>query len=182
MGTNNVLYSFDYLTGKASAVGPTGVSVACLHQVWSNSLAGVGNSLFYTYQLFDANTGASLDEAQVYKIDPRTGAAKLLGPVGVSPDLPFFGAGSVDGILYGFTVDTSTLVERSTQSTNRRVKPLSLQTWSRALRAFSSAVAVPEPGVSVLAGTGLVMFGLYFRLRTRSKLRRIQPHAPELRS
>lgn len=154
--TSNVLYTFNPLTGQATVIGSTGIPAAGAGQTWSNSLAGVNGNLFYTYQLFDANTGSPLDEAQVYRIDPATGAATLLGPVDVSADLPFFGAGSVAGVLYGFTVDINTLVREIYTIDEQTGKASFVTDVAPGLPGILSATAVPEPSHLFLAGLGLV--------------------------
>jgi hypothetical protein len=74
----NNLYSVSSRTGKATMIGPTGIP-AITSPRYSSSFAGNCTSLFVTIHEADGN-GNILQGPSLYRIDPRTGAATLVGP------------------------------------------------------------------------------------------------------
>lgn len=100
---NNDLYSINRSTGKAKKIGSTGIPVpdfnAC---VSANSLAGAEGFLYFTWEVVD-NTGGcqSVTPSALYRINPYTGEATLVGATGA--DTPIVGSGRIDDTLYGFS-------------------------------------------------------------------------------
>lgn len=117
--------------------------------------------------MFDAN-GQPLGQASVYRIDAATGAATLLGAVGVSADLPFFGAGSVNGTLYAFTVDTSTFVREIytiNQQTGKATFDTDVDPGLTGILSVAPLAPVPEPWSAFLTAAGFAI--VFLRRRPR---------------
>ena len=95
----NNLYSVDRKTGAATLIGSTGIP-AIISPLYSSSLAGDCTSLFFTIHEVDENRNPLIPPT-LYRIDPHTGAATLVGPT--APTMA--GSGFFDGTLYGFSID-----------------------------------------------------------------------------
>jgi hypothetical protein len=95
----NNLYSVSPRTGRATLIAATGIP-AITSPVYSSSFAGTCNSLFFTIHEGDGQ-GNVLQGPSLYRIDPRTGAATLVGPT--ADFMP--GSGFIDRQLYGFSID-----------------------------------------------------------------------------
>jgi hypothetical protein len=96
----NNLYSVDPKTGAATFVGATGIPPISSFR-YSSSLAGDCRDLYFTITEVDENLN-QVQGPSLYRIDPRTAAATLVGPT--ADFMP--GAGFVDDTLYGFSLDT----------------------------------------------------------------------------
>ncbi len=99
MDYSNNLYSVNPRTGAATLIGPTGIP-PIISPIYSSSLAGDCKNLFFTIDEVDENFNQILPPT-LYRIDPGTGAATLVGPT--APVMP--GAGFIDGALYGFSLN-----------------------------------------------------------------------------
>ena len=99
MDYSNNLYSVNPKTGAATLIGPTGIP-PIISPIYSSSLSGDCKNLFFTIGEVDQNFNQILPPT-LYRIDPRTAAATLVGPT--SPVMP--GAGFIDGTLYAFSLD-----------------------------------------------------------------------------
>jgi hypothetical protein len=95
----NNLYSVDPKTGAATLIGPTGIP-AITSPIYSSGFAGNCTSLFFTIDEVDENLNP-LQLPTLYRIDPRTALATLVGPT--APFMP--GGAFIDGQLYGFSLD-----------------------------------------------------------------------------
>jgi hypothetical protein len=99
MDYSNNLYSVDAKTGLATLVGATGIP-AIVSPLYSSSLAGNCQDLFFTITERDA-TLQFIIPPTLYRIDPRTAVATLVGPTAIG--MP--GSGFIADVLYGFTLD-----------------------------------------------------------------------------
>jgi hypothetical protein len=99
MDYSNNLYSVDSTTGAATLIGYTGIP-PILSPIYSSSLAGDCENLFFTIVEVDENLNDILPPS-LYRIDPRTAAATLVGPT--VRGIP--GSGFINGTLYGFSLD-----------------------------------------------------------------------------
>jgi hypothetical protein len=100
MDYDNNLYSVDSKTGAATFVGATGIPPISSFR-YSSSLAGNCRHLYFTITEVDENLN-QVQGPSLYRIDPRTAVATLVGPtVDFMP-----GAGFVEDTLYGFRLDT----------------------------------------------------------------------------
>jgi hypothetical protein len=99
---NNDLYSINRSTGIAKKIGSTGIPVpdfnAC---VSANSLTGAEGFLYFTWEVDDLGGCQSVTASVLYRINPYTGEATLVGATGA--DTPIVGSGRIDDTLYGFS-------------------------------------------------------------------------------
>jgi hypothetical protein len=103
MDYSNNLYSVNPDTGAATLIGPTGIP-PIISPLYASSLSGDCTNLFFTIDEADQNFNP-LVPPTLYRIDPRTAAATLVGPTeGLMP-----GSGFLDGSLYGFRIDEKLL-------------------------------------------------------------------------
>jgi hypothetical protein len=89
----NNFYSVDRKTGTATLIGYTGIP-AIISSYYASSLAGDCTNLFFTIDEVDENTNPVIPPT-LYRIDPRTGAATLVGPT--APVMA--GSGFISGTL-----------------------------------------------------------------------------------
>jgi outer membrane protein assembly factor BamB len=99
MDYSNNLYSVDPKTGAATLIGSTGIP-PIISPIYASSFAGDCQNLFFTIHEADENLNPILLPT-LYRIDPRTGAATLIGQTHGE----IAGSGFIDGILYGFSLD-----------------------------------------------------------------------------
>ncbi|GAC1537096.1 MAG: hypothetical protein NVS2B9_03120 [Myxococcales bacterium] len=100
----NDLYSINPWTGRATRIGPTGIPVPdFINCVTGNSLSGAEGELYFTFQVDDnaPHICGTRSPSRLYRIDPHTGRAVLVGATGAGA--PIVGAGFIDETLYGFT-------------------------------------------------------------------------------
>jgi len=100
----NDLYSINPWTGHATRIGSTGIPVPDFTNcVTGNSLSGAEGELYFTFEVDDndPNICGTPSPSRLYRIDPHTGQATLVGATGAGA--PIVGAGFVDDTLYGFT-------------------------------------------------------------------------------
>lgn len=95
----NNLYSVDPKTGAATLIGATGIP-AITSPLYSSGFSGNCTSLFFTIDEVDQDLN-QLQGPSLYRIDPQTAAATLVGPT--APFMP--GGAFIDGQLYGFSLD-----------------------------------------------------------------------------
>jgi len=95
----NNLYSVDPKTGAAALIGATGIP-PITSPLYSSGFSGNCTSLFFTIDEVDQNLNR-LQGPTLYRIDPHTAAATLVGPT--APLMP--GGAFIDGQLYGFSLD-----------------------------------------------------------------------------
>jgi outer membrane protein assembly factor BamB len=101
---NNIVYSINHSTGLATRIGSTGIPVPDFTNcVTGNSLAGAEGHLYFTFIVDnnDPNTCDTPAPSRLYRIDPHTGKATLVGPTGA--DAPIVGSAFIDDTLFGFT-------------------------------------------------------------------------------
>ena len=101
---DNVLYSINPWTGHATRIGSTGIPVPDFTNcVTGNSLSGAEGELYFTFEVDnnDPNLCGTPSPSRLYRIDPHTGKATLIGATGAGA--PIVGAGFIDDTLYGFT-------------------------------------------------------------------------------
>jgi hypothetical protein len=102
MDPQNNLYLVNAETGIASLVGATGISGYDPTGFFATSFAGDCRYLYYILGVYD-NYPHWARLPILWRINPQTAAAELVGPV--EPPLPFFGAGFIDNRLFGFSFD-----------------------------------------------------------------------------
>lgn len=95
----NSLYSVDAKTGAATLIGPTGIP-PITSPIYSSGFSGSCRSLFFTITELDQDLNR-LQGPSLYRIDPRTAAATLIGPT--ASFMP--GGAFIGGQLYGFSID-----------------------------------------------------------------------------
>jgi len=95
----NNLYSVDPKTGAAVLIGATGIP-AITSPLYSSGFSGNCTSLFFTIDEVDQDLNR-LQGPSLYRIDPQTAVATLVGPTGAF--MP--GGAFIDGQLYGFSLD-----------------------------------------------------------------------------
>jgi len=95
----NNLYRVDPKTGAAALIGATGIP-PITSPVYSSAFSGNCTSLFFTIDEVDPDLNR-IQGPSLYRIDPRTAAATLVGPT--ASFMP--GGAFIDGQLYGFSLD-----------------------------------------------------------------------------
>lgn len=144
MDANENLYSINPATGVATLVGSTGLSpVNGTTPNFSNSLSGNATELFYTLQIY---SGAGMQAAELYGINPATAATTLLGPIGASG---IVGSGFANSALYGFSYSSSDEILTLNTSTGAAtfVAPLS----GPFSLIYGATAETPEPSFAPLA-------------------------------
>jgi len=103
MDVQNNLYRVNAETGAATFVGATGIAgYNPFTQAYSSSLAADCQYLYYIQGVY-GNYPIWAQFPTLWRIHPDTAQADLIGPI--TPTLPFFGAGFVDGKLLEFSFD-----------------------------------------------------------------------------
>ena len=103
-GLNNV-YTIDKTTGAASLLGATGLlpcpsfSDPTGNGIGDEAFFTAGGNFYLTFDGFDFVTNDVLVAPELYRINPITGAATLIGPTAFG----IGGAVQVDGTVYAFT-------------------------------------------------------------------------------
>jgi hypothetical protein len=95
----NNLHSIDPKTGAATLIGATGIP-PITSPLYSSGFSGNCNSLFFTIDEVDENLNR-LQGPSLYRIDPHTAQATLVGPT--ASFMP--GGALIGGQLYGFSLD-----------------------------------------------------------------------------
>lgn len=101
---SNTLYSIDPQTGHANLIAPTGIPAPDFDTcgcVTANSLVGAEGSLYFTWEIDDLATGKPKVPSTLYRINPSTGIAHLVG-LTQSP-AAIVGSGFVEDTLFAFT-------------------------------------------------------------------------------
>ena len=153
------LYSFNPVSGVTTLIGPTGIPAPAsdLSNLGQILLTGLGANLYADYYLLD-NMGHPIVPDGLYRIDPLTGQATLVGGLSGGGEC-LLGLGTVNNTLYGFgqsgcsgqpgiySIDGNTAA--TTFSSDAAVFPIQ-----------SVQDVVPEPGGFVLAGIGFLLLVL----------------------
>jgi hypothetical protein len=102
-GSNN-LYTVNTATGTASMIGATGLppcpSITDPDDIADEALFSAYGNLYATFDGFNFITNAVVDDPELYRINPITGTATLIGPTAFGIDAAL----QVGGTVYGFTV------------------------------------------------------------------------------
>jgi hypothetical protein len=165
------LWSINPATAATTVIGTIAVNKTAFpargSYGYSDSLAGDANYLYFTLDLWTTTPGDVL-ASQLYRVDPATGAATVIGPTGPED---IAGSAFIGGTLYGFTgsfvglpheiITLSTSTGAATFVTNVPSGPSSLY----GAIAAESITAVPEPGTLALVGLALAVAG-YARKRS----------------
>jgi hypothetical protein len=175
---HNTLYHVDPLTGAATRIGATGIPGVPFTPLATNpdgsfgiydeALFSAGNALYATFDVgtVDPATGeiTTLVDPALYRIDPLTGAAALVGAV------PFGlgGVANVNGTFYAFdniggqilTLDLTTGDTRVVRATDPAAGIIST--------AYFAQSTVPEPTSVTLVGAGMIGVMVYGRRRRRA--------------
>jgi hypothetical protein len=155
------LYSVNAGTGAAQLIGATGL--VANNGAFDTSLAGYGNSLFYT-----AGRAGSSDE--LYEIDPMTGMATDLGSTGltgiagaavVGTELELFQYGQPVNYIYSAAIG-STNFSRQAQLAVQILDGGAAA--SPAGTSGSQSTLTPEPTPGLLLVAGLLMLAVQRRL------------------
>ncbi len=152
----NNLYSVNPSTGAATLVGSTGIPVIVSGGIFGTGLSGDANALYLNIgEIRDPVTFADVIPSSIYRIDPATGTATLVGGI---PKLPFLGAGFVDGSIYIGKGDGGGLVPpseiwRFDPVTARVLGTVTLDPALSGFDVFAMVEApVPEPNYSAMLG------------------------------
>ncbi|MCU1263601.1 MAG: hypothetical protein JWO80_6486 [Bryobacterales bacterium] len=158
---DNNLYEVNPLTGATTLIGHTGIPAISFIPLTTNpdgsfnfydeSLFGAGVQLYATFDTGTFNPVTSTPTAMIapnlYRIDPSTGLATLIGPTAL-------GLGAVVGVngtFYGFDDATGQVV--TLDLTNGHTSFVS--NFDPAAGIIDGASPVPEPASIALAGIGI---------------------------
>jgi hypothetical protein len=152
----NRLYRINPNTGAATLVGPTGLPA--IGPTFANALAGDATSLYYVLE----QPGPVPVTSALYRIDPLTGVATLLGPTGVHS---LGGGGFADGTYYAYSGNFPVGTTHQIYSINLATGAATPgPTYAQTFQIFGSnsgiPAAVPEPGSLVLMALGGAVLSL----------------------
>jgi hypothetical protein len=146
---NGDLYSINLTTGATTLIGNTGINLEAADLSFvceSTGMAGSSDTLFYAAIVPVGPSCTSTNN--LYRINPATAAATLIGPTtGASP---LGGAAYSNGVLYGFTADPQQIVRLDTSTGAATF----VANTSEVI--FGGAAPVPEPSIVLLLGSALV--------------------------
>jgi PEP-CTERM motif len=158
------LYSINPTTAVATSIGPIKVGGNPLppRNGYADSLAADANSLYFTLDLWTTTPGDVL-ASKLYRVDPATGSATVLGLTG-QEDLS--GSVLIGGTLYAFTGNFAGSPHKIfTLNTSTGAATFSVNVPSAPASLYGATVAtinsVPEPGTFAIAG--LALLGLWAR-------------------
>jgi DNA-binding beta-propeller fold protein YncE len=77
---SNNLYTVNAATGAATLIGPTGMPAVPGMDLFDESLYGVREKLYATFDVLDGCCSTPLIDPELYVIDPKTGIATVVGP------------------------------------------------------------------------------------------------------
>jgi hypothetical protein len=159
----NSLYRLDPVTGAATQIGPTGIPAipfvpGSLNpdgtiNFYDETIFGARGELYETFDafVFDLETFSvvnTLIAPALYRIDPSTGSAKLLGPT----DLGIGGVTGVNGAYYAFNDMTNQISTLNLLNGNTSF----VGNFDSAAGVIQGASApVPEPASIALTGIGI---------------------------
>ncbi len=161
---SNNLYRVNTTTGTASLVGRTGIPPAPTNpaDLIDEAFFSAGGKLYATFDAFNASTMVLVDDPELYRINPTTGVATLVGPTALHLDA----AVDVNGTVYGFTSANTVLsLDLATGNTGfvANYDPA-------AFFVTGAAVATPEPVSFALVGIGIAGILVSGRRRCHSRV------------
>jgi hypothetical protein len=147
---NNNLYDVNTATGAASLIGATGLppcpSVTDVTGLGDEAFFAAGGNLYLTFDGFDYVTSAVLVPPALYRINPATGAATLIGPTAFGIDAAL----QVNGTVYAFTsADTVLSLNVANGSTGF------VTNYDPNAMDITGASPTPEPALFGLLGIGI---------------------------
>ena len=175
---SNNLYSVNAHTGAATLIGATGmpadpnvpftVNADGTINLCDEILYGVAGKLFATFDAFTLNPVSGMVASVVvppnlWRIDPSTGVATLIGPT----DLNLDGGVEVNGEFYAFNLGSSPSQLVTLDLTNGNTTFLT--NVDPAAGMIFGAAPAPEPGTFLLLGSGLAGFSSLLRSRWRKQ-------------
>ena len=141
LATNGNLYTINASTGAPTLVGSTGLpTIDPNNDDWNASLTSINGSLYYTIQNLSTNFGPSL-----YRINPGTGAAQLVGSTQGDLNAAVFAGG-----VYYATSSASVFSINAGTGAATTLSPI-----GAGVTPLYGLASVPEPGSLVLMGAGL---------------------------
>jgi outer membrane protein assembly factor BamB len=151
-GSNN-LYSVNMMTGTASLIGATGLpqcpSVTNPDDIADEAIFAADGKLYITFDGFNFITNAVVDAPELYRINPTTGAATLIGPTAFGLDAAL----EVNGTVYGFTAANTVLSLNLANGGTTFVTNYD----SNAVDILGAAQTTPEPASFGLVGIGIAI-------------------------
>jgi hypothetical protein len=158
---NQNLYTINTATGAATLIGPTGIDPAPTDpaDLFDEAFFSAGGNLYATWDSFNAATLALIDSPELYRIDPKTGAATEVGDTARQLDAAI----DVNGVVYGFTATNQVLsLDLATGD------PTLVANYDPAATFITGAAATPEPGYFALVGIGIAAIVIVRRRRLHS--------------
>ena len=182
---SNNLYSVNAATGAATMIGATGmppdpsipftVNPDGTWNLCDETLYGVGGKLYATFDSFtiDPNTLATKTKVEpyLYRIDPTTGLATVIGPTSLNLGSSVEAGGSFDAFHLRFTgwSPYGPVVDSELYALNLANGSTSfLTSIDPAAGPIFGAAPTPEPGTFLLLGSSLLALGGVLRRRPRS--------------
>jgi hypothetical protein len=102
LDVNNVLYRVNTETGAASLVGTTGIPPIDPNGSYAATFAADCTHLYYIQGIYSSYPVWG-QFPMLWRINSQTATVELIGPI--TPPLPFFGSGFIDGKMFAYSFD-----------------------------------------------------------------------------
>src|ERR1035441_544629 len=157
---SNNIYTVNTMTGAAQLIGNTGIPPCPPPPLAGDeSLFTANGNLYETFDSLDPSTFTPIIDPELYRINPVTGQATLIGPTAFMIDAAI----DLGGTVYAFTADAQVVsLDLATGSTTF------LTNYDPAAAIVGGVAQTPEPASLALTAIGMAAFLVLIRRRRHS--------------